>query len=148
MDEHRIKLRGGWLWVDRGADGDDLRVTLPIAWPPGPAAHVRLVRPFRRPPIDPDREALALHLEAIDGLVAARLNDREVARPPSGTSSLWIALTGSLPERNVLVLDADPPRPSDASAAGSLWGTIALVIRPAEPPARACETLGGIDPSL
>jgi hypothetical protein len=130
MPDHLIRLRGGWLQFDPHSpvDADSgIRVTLPMTWPAGPAGRVRLVRSFGPPPFDPGRETLTLRLEHVDGLVSARLNDREIARPTPGTATLDIPLPDPLPRRNLLVLDVDPP--GDGRPPGP-WGAIALVIAP------------------
>jgi hypothetical protein len=126
MSEHFIRLRGGWEWHEPGGGSADRRVTLPMIWPSRLTARVRLVRSFQRPPLDPAREALALRLESVAGLVAAWLNDHELARPDPGTTTLRLPLDAPLPSRNVLVLEVDPP-PHDP-AADEPWGEIALVI--------------------
>jgi hypothetical protein len=129
ISEHRIRLRGGWEC--HPASGDDeptRRVTLPFVWPADASRTVRLVRPFNRPPIDPARESLVLELDQVEGLAALLLNDRELARPPRGTSRVVISLDGPLPARNELVLEVEPPAVGNP---GSTWGMVALVIRPA-----------------
>jgi hypothetical protein len=122
MTEHLIRLRGGWEWHAPG-DDPERRVTLPMIWPTGLAARVHLRRSFQRPPLDPAREALALRLESITGLVVVRLNSRELVRPGPGVSVLCLPLDDPLPPRNVLDLEIDPPE-----AGAEPWGTIALVI--------------------
>jgi hypothetical protein len=129
MPEHLIRLRGGWEWRDPGA-ASARRVALPMTWPAGLTAHVRLVRSFQRPTIDPAREALALRLESVSGLVAVWLNGRELARPDAGTTALCLPLDDPMPPRNVLVLEVDPTTPGRAGADPEPWGEIALVIRP------------------
>jgi hypothetical protein len=133
MPEHLIRLRGGWLWQPPQAEARSVagcRVTLPLTWPAGHAGRIRLVRSFGPPPLDPDRETLALRLEQVGGLVSVRLNDREIARPTPGTTALEIPLPSPLPRRNLLVLDVDPPGPERAPEP---WGVVALVIGPREP---------------
>jgi len=134
MPEHVIRLRGGWLWydveppADAAAGGTGRRVALPIAWPE-PARAIRtawLVRSFGAPPLEDPRQGVSLRLEQVGGLRSARLNGRELARPAPGTNSLEIALPGSLPPRNTLVLEVDPRGLEPGPEA---WGLIALVIR-------------------
>jgi hypothetical protein len=138
MPEHLIRLRGGWLQLepDAPADADRadpaLRVTLPWTWPAGPPGGIRLVRSFGPPPFDPGSETLTLRLARVGGLVSARLNDREIARPSPGTTSLDIPLPGPLPRRNLLVLDVEPPVPGPGQDPAP-WGEIALVIAPIDP---------------
>lgn len=167
MSEHRIRLRGGWLWLDPDVSPDDSptgrRVTLPIEWPGGPAGRVRLARSFGPPPMDPSRETLALHMARVGGLASARLNGAEIARPTPGTTAIEVPLPGPLPRRNLLVLEVDlgangdHPGPDQAPVP---WGEVALIIGPREPPHGAAddagvagrtggddrESLGGIDP--
>jgi hypothetical protein len=127
--EHPIRLRGGWEWEGPGAPpGGGPRVALPMAWPPGIAGPIRLVRRFHRPPIDPAAEALVLRLEEVPGLSAVWLNGLLLARPPAGTSALSLDLEPGLPDRNVLTLEIDPIA---ATGRASPWGAIALVVRPA-----------------
>jgi hypothetical protein len=127
MREHRIQLRGGWRRIDPGSGAAAAGwVTLPIRWPPGPAAPVRLLRDFGAPAIDPLRERLSLRFGRVPGLLAAWLNDREIVRPPLTAPILEIELEGVLTSRNRLVLEVDPAA-EDPEAA---WGEIALVVRP------------------
>jgi hypothetical protein len=134
MPEHVIRLRGGWLWydVEPPADatgvGAGRRISLPISWPE-PARSMRTVwlfRSFGAPPLEDPRQGVALRLEQVRGIISARLNGRELARPGPGLDSLEIPLPGGLPPRNTLVLEVDPrgllPGPGP-------WGVIALVIR-------------------
>ena len=132
MTEHRIRLRGAWDWHVVPEEGEAevvRRVTLPAAWPPGVASPFLLLRRFGRPPLDPGREEARLELLDVPGLVSARINGREMARPPEGVSSWVVPLPGPLLPRNVLALEVDfrelPGLPTD-------WGSIALVIAPKE----------------
>ena len=124
MPEHLIQLRRAWdAHLRRGEAEEVRRVDLPTAWPadlPGP---VRLARAFRRPPLDPGHESLALRLESVPGLRAVRLNDAQLPLPAAG--ALEYALADSLPPRNVLRLELDPA----AAAVEPAWGKVALVIR-------------------
>ena len=123
MSEHLIRLRGGWEFHM----GESVRrLALPLTWPPGLVSRVRLVRPFNRPPIDLQSERLGLRLDDVRGLLAVRLNGRELARPAPGTSMLELPLDEPLPARNVLELDVAPETTVEPAA----WGRIALVIRP------------------
>jgi len=116
MPEHLIRLRGAWDWL---TEAGPRRVDLPITWPPGLAGPLVLSRRFQRPRVDPDREALALRLGDVPGLIRARLNGDEVAGPAAGEVPL-----GNLPARNLLILEVDP-----AGLDEGPWGAIALVIR-------------------
>jgi hypothetical protein len=155
MSEHLIRLRGGWHWLDPGpgtGGADPLvqdvatgrPVTLPIRWPADPvvAGCVHLVRSFGPPPLNPADETLVLRLADVGGLVAVRLNGREIARPAPGTTALDIPLPAVLPRRNLLILDVNPPQPDPAR---NPWGAIALVIR-ARTAAHPEEALGGSHP--
>ena len=106
------------------------RVTLPLVRPAERTSRVLLVRPFHRPPVNYEREALILRMEGVGGLVSACLNGQEIVRPPSGTTEVSVRLDQPLPARNVLVLEVDLPALLDTSGDESLWGIIALVIQP------------------
>lgn len=130
MQEHQIRLRGGWEWHDPSNRRSRPRaVTLPFDWPAGQASPVRLVRKFGSPPLDPSRESLVLNLERVPGLVAVRFNDRPVPLPDPESSGLSVPLDQPRGQ-NELVLDVDPVRAASALRPGSQWGHIALVIRP------------------
>jgi hypothetical protein len=137
MPEHLIRLRGGWHRLDPTDDSDawvpltqaGRRVTLPWTWPGEPAGTVRLARSFGPPPFDPESEALSLRFAGVEGLRSARLNGREIVRGTSGKTAHEIPLSDSLPRRNLLVLDVDPP---GIGQVREDWGAIALVIGPRE----------------
>jgi hypothetical protein len=129
MRQHRIRLRGGWECDWPSDDNRPRRLTLPLAFLAGDSTRIRLVRSFQKPPIDADRETLWLELEDVPGLVSVTLNGAELARPDPGTRSLCPRLDPDLPPRSQLVLDVDAVLLQNALAAGSLWGSIALVIR-------------------
>jgi hypothetical protein len=131
MADHRIRLRGGWQWHEPEPGATRL-VTLPMALAAGVPQPIHLVRPFNRPPIDPARETLLIHLQHVEGLRVVRLNDREVARPETEPRELWVAVEPPLPARNVLVLEAELPPPfRGTSSEDSPWGEVALVVRSA-----------------
>ncbi len=129
MADHRIRLRGAWERHDPDAK-TGRRVSLPLEREHAGAGHVRLIRPFNRPPLDPERERLLLEMEGIAGLVSVRLNQQEIARPEPGTEELTLTLDQPLPMRNVLSLEVEFRDERDARLEHSRWGTIALVIRP------------------
>lgn len=135
MPEHLIRLRRGWLRVALQAPGDGSdRVTLPLAGFPDPGRRVLLTRSFQRPPVDPDREALWLRLEAVPGLNSVVLNGRSMTAGGPLADSLLLPVGDDLPARSVLVLDVGPAHP-----VGPLpWGEVALVIvgRDVEPGGR------------
>ena len=126
MYEHLIRLRGAWDWHP-GAGGPG-RVALPTRWAADVRSPFRLSRRFHRPPIDPDRETLALRMESVAGLGVVRLNGRELARPAGGVSDLTLTLEGSLPGTNLLELEVDPAAWGEAGLGDSPWGRIALVV--------------------
>lgn len=133
MSEHQIRLRGAWQWHDLDDPAaPPRRIALPIAWPTGTTGRIRLVRQFGRPPIDPARERLSLRLEHVPGLLAVRLNDRELA---GETEALRLDLRAPLPARNVLCLDVDGRRASAAADGQPGWGEVAMVVVPLEGPA-------------
>lgn len=129
MAEHRIRFRGGWSWGHPGAgvSSGPPRVTLPLSWPPDRTTPASLGRRFQAPPLDHDRENLALELDDVPGLRCVRLNDAELARPAAGTVSLRIPLSvqNLMPRNNLLVLVVDP---AAAIAGGEGWGKVALLI--------------------
>jgi hypothetical protein len=128
MPEHEIRLRGGWDWLVREDDVEVARrISLPILWPPTPLAPFRLVRRFGRPTIDPDVESVRLELRSVPGLVAARLNEVELARPEGRAVDWLVPLPGPLPARNELVLEVDLG-PAARPVEGEPWGLIALRI--------------------
>ncbi len=134
MPEHRIRFRGGWDWHVRDGEAEAVRrATLPADWPADLAGPFRLVRRFGRPPFDPGSESVSLELRGVPGLVAARLNGRELARPPAGVVDWSVPLDEPFPPRNVLVLDvdlgADPMPPPEGG-----WGAISLVVGPRSGP--------------
>ena len=87
----------------------------------------RLHRRFGRPPLDDSTESARLELVGVPGLVSARLNGRELARPPAGVVNWSVPLADPLLTRNALVLEVDL---GDWPRTGHPWGSIALVISP------------------
>jgi hypothetical protein len=132
MPEHFIRLRGAWDFIVMEGDAEVVRrVDLPTDWPIGLDSPFRLQRRFGRPPMDLSTVSVRLEMLGVPGLVAARLNGRELAGPDLGGSDWSVPLIDPLPSRNVLVLEVDfgslpePPRS---------WGAIALVISPVPRP--------------
>lgn len=131
MPEHRIRLRGGWLLIDTSAAcASPRRLTLPLPGHPEPGHRVVLLRPFQRPPIDPARETLWLHLGSVPGLDEVRLNGVPFARPPAAPDGIWYNLGDDLPARNRLELHLGLAAPAEVSA----WGDVALLIRSRDMP--------------
>ena len=108
-------------------------MSLPLEGPPRGTSRVVLTRRFGRPPIDPDRERLALRLEGVVGLVGIRLNGRAMAIPPAGATDLELSPDDLRPSGNVLVLEVLPPSGTPAGSEDSRWGMVALVIRRPDP---------------
>jgi hypothetical protein len=131
VDEHRIRLRGGWDCLEiETADSAVRRMTLPVRWPPDAPRRLRLSRRFGRPHLDATRQCLLLDLDRVEGIQTLLLNGEVLAAASPARSSYEIPL-GELPERNLLVLEIEISEPSGASAGHDLdWGHIALVIRP------------------
>lgn len=122
MPEHAIRLRKAWTAmtgdgatrIDLPADGS----TLPI-----PST---LRRRFRRPPIDPEAEAVVLRLEAVPGLGAVRLNGQELAQG-QGREAFEVELGPALAADNELTLEVVSE--SILRSKETAWGAVALVIR-------------------
>jgi hypothetical protein len=128
MPEHRIRLRGAWDWhVPEGDSEVVRRVDLPTGWPAGLGSPFRLVRRFGSPRFDPATESARLELRDVPGLVAARLNGRDLPHPPAGSRDWSIPLAEPLPDRNVLVLEVEL---GTGSAVPGPWGSVSLVISP------------------
>src|SRR5690349_18316241 len=89
MEDHVIRLRGGWTRGDPPSPGDG-RVTLPLTWPVCPAGPVRLVRRFQAPRVDPASVVVSLTLEDVAGLLSVELNGRTLARPGAGCENLTL----------------------------------------------------------
>jgi hypothetical protein len=128
MADHWIRLRGGWEWHDPEA-GSVRRLTLPRAGPVDHTAPLLLVRAFHRPTRLGPSASLFLSLQNVAGLLSVALNGRELARPSPGTTAVWLPIDQPLPARNLLSLEVDPNGIPDGDQSGSLWGSIALVIR-------------------
>jgi hypothetical protein len=133
--EHRIRLRGGW--ERRAIDAPEpvtQRLTLPTRWDPDRPGRWLLTRRFRRPPLDPDCQ-LVLLLEQVPGIHSLLLNGQAPTRVSPAESRFEVPL-GSLPDRNVLVLEIDTTAATDpAGVAVPEWGSIALVLRTPGPAA-------------
>jgi hypothetical protein len=132
--EHRIRLRGGWGCCAAGLPATaEERVTLPIYWKLDGAGRVRLTRRFGRPPFDHDRQILVLQLDQVAGIHSLLLNGQAVAGVSPEKRRYEIELDDSR-DRNLLVLELEPPVPSSEEAGTHPeWGHVALVVRPIPP---------------
>lgn len=121
MPDHLIRLRAAWDRIDTSAPDSPIRVDLPTIWSADDGATpIRLSRRFGLPRFDPSREAMALELVDVPGLVAIRLN----GQPLRLESAPRVPLGDLLLARNTLELDVD----LTGVDRGVPWGTIALVI--------------------
>lgn len=123
MDEHAIRLRGGWecLPLDRG-EGRSARVTLPAAIGLLPPGRLRLLRRFQRPPRAADAPVV-LRVDRGAGILSVSLNGRPIGPASPGRAEFELRLP-PLEPRNELVIDAEPP-PGDVE-----WGAFCLVFGP------------------
>ena len=129
MNDHRIRLRGGWECQRDGpgreAEGD--RITLPVRWGASHPGRLRLSRRFGRPPIDPTRQLLLLELDRARGMQSLSLNGKALT-DVSPEKSYYLIPLAEIEERNELVLEVETgDAPDDAETD---WGHFALVIRP------------------
>ncbi len=89
MDEHRIRLRGGWECQSTSSEEEPPeRITLPVRWDPGNPRRLRLTRRFGRPPVDLERQGLFLELAQARGIRSLLLN----GKAQSGISTCEIVL--------------------------------------------------------
>jgi hypothetical protein len=131
VDEHRIRLRGGWECRTAGSlECEERRLTLPVRWGSEDCRRLVLTRRFGRPPLDQGRQVLLLKMDQVEGIVSLVLNGRPIGATAAATRCYEIEVT-DLAERNVLVLEVELPesRP-DAAGSREEWGVIALVVRP------------------
>jgi hypothetical protein len=133
VNEHRIRLRGGWECCATGTLRPIReRLSLPVRWSPHGPKRLRLTRHFGRPPLDPARQELVLDLDQVAGISSVVLNGQSVACVSPERSRFEIPLDGAL-ERNTLVLEIETPEAAGEPAGMTPeWGFIALVIRPIE----------------
>jgi len=134
VTEHRIRLRGGWGCCAAGLpESAEQRVTLPIRFSPDGLGRIRLTRRFGRPPFDHDRQILILQLDQVAGIHCLLLNGQPIAGVSPDTLRYEIQLDHSR-DRNVLVLEIEPPPPGvEAGGNSAEWGNVALVLRPIDP---------------
>ena len=130
MKEHRIRLRGGWLWIDpTSSDSTPRRVSLPLPGFPHESQRVILFRSFQSPPLEPDRETLWLHLQSVPGLVRLTLNEHELHEEPDHQKGLLYRIGAALPAHNRLILDVHPADAKNDQGVQASWGEVSLVIR-------------------
>ena len=132
MNEHRIRLRGGWgLRPAIAPQSDQVRLALPIRWGLRSTGRVILTRRFGRPPLEPGDRVL-LQMDQVQGVVALSLNGQSIFPVLPEITRYEIELP-ALAEKNVLVLELEMPEPvGKIDSPGDEWGMIALVVRPRE----------------
>ena len=113
---------------------DEVRVTLPMSWTSETEAPAPPDPPFRPAPLDlAARVALALDWsDRRPGHPAATQRSRASPTLVPRTCSIWIPLSDSYPTGTSWSSSGSILPHRSPSAAGSLWGMIALVIRPAD----------------
>jgi hypothetical protein len=132
VNEHRIRLRGGWECQAAGSAEPPETVTLPFRWDAARPRRVHLSRRFGRPKIDPLRQCLLLELDQASGIHSLLLNGKAIAAisPPK---SYYLIPLPDIEDRNVLVLEVETGQArGDAFGKDPEWGRIALVIQPVE----------------
>ena len=136
MDEHRIRLRGGWVCQSALAEqGPPERITLPIRWDPANPRRLRLSRRFGRPPFDPERQSVLLELDEARGIHSLLLNGKALATI-SPAKSYYLLPLAEIAERNTLIIGVETGQSCAALAEVSPdWGQIAILIRPIDHPA-------------
>lgn len=132
MNEHRIRLRGGWEWRPAiSSECEQTRLTLPVRWGRHDPRRVILTRRFGRPRLEPGTRVL-LQMDQVEGVVSLSLNGDSIFPVLPEATHYEIELP-ALAERNVLVLEIEMPEPaSEITGAGVEWGVIALVVRPGD----------------
>jgi hypothetical protein len=131
VNEHRIRLRGGWVCQSASSATPPLeRITLPVRWDPDHPRRLRLSRQFGRPPFDTEHERLLLELGEARGIHSLLFNGRALAAI-SPAKSYYLLPLAEIAERNTLVLEVETGEACGAAAeAGPDWGQIAILIRP------------------
>ena len=129
MNDHRIRLRGGWECQSAGPGQEGDRITLPIRWGTNQRGRVRLSRRFGRPPIDPTRQLLLLELDRARGIQSLLLNGKALTAI-SPQKSYYLIPLAEIEERNLLALEVETGEAAnDGNHAEQDWGHFALVIR-------------------
>jgi hypothetical protein len=125
VNDHRIRLRGGWECQSAGPDQESERIALPIRWGASHQGVLRLSRRFGRPPIDPTRQLLLLELDRAHGAQSLELNGKALT-VVSPEKSYYLIPLADIEERNVLAIEVET---GEAANAEQDWGYFALVIR-------------------
>ena len=130
MDEHRIRLRGGWECRAAGSpECENRRLNLPVRWESEGPRRLVLTRRFGRPPLNQGQQVLFLQMDQVEGILSLVLNGQPIGRTAASISSYEIEVP-DLAERNVLVLEIALPEPRPEVTGGrEEWGVIALVVR-------------------
>lgn len=132
MNEHRIRLRGGWECQPAGSVEPPETIALPCRWDAARPRRVRLSRRFGRPKIDPLRQCLLLELDQASGIHSLLLNGKAIAAS-SPSKSYYLIPLPDIEDRNVLVLEVETGQTrGDAFGKDLEWGNVALVIQPVE----------------
>ena len=120
MDEHTIRLRGGWecIAIDRG-DAGPARLNLPAAGGSLPTGRLRLVRRFQRPPRAAGARS-SCGCDRSSGILSLALNGHPIG-PASPDRPKFEVNLPPLAPRNELVVEAEPPR------GAADWGVFCLV---------------------
>ena len=129
MNEHRIRLRGGWeLRPVFPAESEPERLTLPVRWEPRDRRRMVLTRRFGRPPLEPGSRVF-LQMDQVEGLVSLSFNGDSIFPVLPETTRYEIELP-PLAARNILVLEIELNDPAgETTGAGDEWGQIALLVR-------------------
>jgi hypothetical protein len=132
VNEHRIRLRGGWDCQTGSPQELPERITLPIRWEEKSPRRLHLSRRFGRPAIDAKRQCLFLELAQARGIHSLSLNGKTLTAISPARSYYLIPLT-EIEQRNELVLEIETGETRDERGESEReWGQIALVIRPLE----------------
>jgi len=132
VNEHRIRLRGGWECQPAGSAEPPETIALPVRWDLTRPRRVRLSRRFGRPKIDALRQCLLLELDQACGIHSLLLNGKAIAAISSQKSYYLIPLS-DIEDRNVLVIEMETGQArGDAFGNDLEWGQIALIIQPVE----------------
>jgi hypothetical protein len=132
VNEHRIRLRGGWgIRPAISPESDQVWLTLPVRWGVRNPGRMILTRRFGRPPLEPGSRVL-LQMNQVQGVVALTLNGQFIFPVVPEITHYEIELP-PLAEKNVLVLELEVRQPTGGiTGSGDEWGMIALVVRSAE----------------
>ncbi|ADV62736.1 hypothetical protein Isop_2157 [Isosphaera pallida ATCC 43644] len=134
VEEHVIRLRSAWEWVEALDETNSPRpaerFALPLRWtdlePQKRVKPLRMRRRFGAPPHEPEHQRVIVRLESTPGLLEVRLNGRIVE--PTTDSRDRPILEGPWRPRNVLELVTDPRQWPDPEAP---WGgQITVVVQP------------------